>query len=317
MDNNEIREIPLDKLVPFSLYSDSCTYKDKRLKKLMNSIKNIGLTTPIIVRPISDSRYEIICGHNRMNAVKELGYDVIKVDIKTDLSDETAVNIYYDSNANPESFAGGNYSRKFEIAKYIEKLIKENSQQGRRNDLKRTEVDNTIEMSSDEIGQKLNLESENWTEVNKAQKAAPNKSGQKLGNESHLKNTRDKMAHRLGIATSTLSKYRSIIKLPDDALESIAAFLDKKKITFEVAYRFSQLNDNTVIYLRENKIIYWFIECINEFPNSKIDMKELKTLSEYIDKAEKNEFIIIKNHIESVRVYLLKLKILLLKVVLL
>ena len=29
-------------------------------------------------------------------------------------------------------------------------------------------------------------------------------------------------------------------------------------------------------------------------------MKELKTLSEYIDKAEKNEFLIIKNHIESV-----------------
>ncbi len=275
MDNNEIREIPLDMLVPFGLYSDSCTYKGKKIKKLMDSIKNIGLTTPIIVRPISDSRYEIICGHNRVNAIKELGYNVIKADIKTELSDEASINMYYDSNANPESFAGGNYLRKFEIAKYIEKLIKENSQQGRRNDLKRTEVGN-------------------------AQKAVPNKSGQKLGDESHLKNTRDKMAHRLGITTSTLSKYRSIIKLPDNALESIAAFLDEKKITFEVAYKFSQLNDNTVIHLRENKIIYWFIECINEFPNSKIDMKELKTLSEYIDKAEKNGFLIIKNHIESV-----------------
>lgn len=290
MDNNEIREIPLGMLVPFGLYSDSCTYKGKKIKKLMDSIKNIGLTTPIIVRPISDSRYEIICGHNRVNAIKELGYNVIKADIKTELSDEASINMYYDSNANPESFAGGNYLRKFEIAKYIEKLIKENSQQGRRNDLKRTEVDNAQETSSGEIGQKLNLKKQNWTEVGNAQKAVPNKSGQKLGDESHLKNTRDKMAHRLGITTSTLSKYRSIIKLPDNALESIAAFLDEKKITFEVAYKFSQLNDNTVIHLRENKIIYWFIECINEFPNSKIDMKELKTLSEYIDKAEKMSF---------------------------
>ena len=29
MDNNEIREIPLDMLVPFGLYADSCTYNGK------------------------------------------------------------------------------------------------------------------------------------------------------------------------------------------------------------------------------------------------------------------------------------------------
>lgn len=300
MENNEIRDISLDKLTPFSLHSDSSTYKPKRFKQLVNSIKNIGLTDPIVVRPVTDNKYEIICGHNRVTAVKELGYDVIKANIKTDLSDDDAVKMYYDSNANPKSFSDGNYSRKFEIVKYIEKLIKENSQQGRRNDLKRTEVDNTQETSSYEIGQKLNYEIEKRTEVDNAQKAVSAKSGQKLGDEPHLKNTRDKMAQRLGIATSTLSKYRSIIKLPDDALESIAAFLDEKKITFEVAYKFSQLNDNTVIHLRENKIIYWFIECVNEFANRKIDMKKLKTLSESIDKAEKNEFFILKNHIESV-----------------
>lgn len=326
MENNEIRDIPLDKLVPFSLHSDNSAYKVKRFKPLVDSIENMGLTDPIIVRPVTDGKYEIICGHNRVTVVKELGYDVIKVNIKTNLSDDDAVKMYYDSNANPKSFSNGNYSRKFEIVKYIEKLIKENSQQERRTDLekkkveskqenlsdksrqksdyetvKKTEVDNLQNAISEENGQKLNCKTIKETEVYSTQNVTPSKSRQKLGDESNLKNTRDKMALRLDIATSTLSKYRSIIKLPDDALQSIASFLDEKKITFEVAYRISQLNDNTVKNLSENSIVNWFIECVNKFPDRKIDMGRLKKLGESIKEAEKEDLgIIIENQVERV-----------------
>lgn len=36
------------------------------------------------------------------------------------------------------------------------------------------------------------------------------------------------MGRQLGIATAILSKYRSIIKLPDDLIDAIARLLDQK-----------------------------------------------------------------------------------------
>lgn len=61
--------------------------------------------------------------------------------------------------------------------------------------------------------------------------------------------TRDKTAHRLGIATVTLSKYRIIIKIPDGVIESIGRMLDYKKTTLEVTYRISGLGDGSIIQL--------------------------------------------------------------------
>lgn len=44
------------------------------------------------------------------------------------------------------------------------------------------------------------------------------------------------MARRLGISTSTFSKYRRIIKLPDETLKILIQLLDGKRITFDAAY---------------------------------------------------------------------------------
>ena len=77
------------------------------------------------------------------------------------------------------------------------------------------------------------------------------------------------MAHRLGIATATLSKYRSIIKLPDDLIESLARLLDEGDITFEAVYRISRLAPPNA------KIL---VECIEESPDKKVDLVKLKEL---------------------------------------
>lgn len=65
----ETKEIRLDKLIPFQLRS-SQPYQGARLEQLMNSIERLGLQSPITVRPTNDGKYEIICGHNRANAVR-------------------------------------------------------------------------------------------------------------------------------------------------------------------------------------------------------------------------------------------------------
>ena len=242
-ENNKVVEIKLKELVPFR-HHDSLTYQGERLEQLMDSIERLGLMNPIIVRPVAVGKYEILCGHNRVKAMRELGRDVIQAYVKNDLSDDEAMEIFYDSNLNQQSFSDWNYTQKIEAVKYIEKLIKDNSQQGKRTDL--------IEK---------NLKSgEDGTSVY---------SGQKSGSSDRKETTRDKMARRMGISTATLSKYRSIIKLPDKLIESIGRLLDQKRISFEMAYLISRLHVSNIMTL---------VHYIDKYSDREVDKDELKKM---------------------------------------
>lgn len=67
------------------------------LKALKDSIEERGIDTPTIVRKKTDGRYEMISGHRRMFASKQLGLEKIPCVVK-DLSDEQATIIMVDSN---------------------------------------------------------------------------------------------------------------------------------------------------------------------------------------------------------------------------
>jgi len=145
-----IKDVDIEKLVPFKLHS-SQTYGGERLGQLMGSIEKSGLINPIIVRPIADGesmKYEIICGHNRTNAVRELGRETISAVVREGLSDEEAIELYYDSNLNQQSFADWNYTQKIEAVKYYDKRIKDISQQGKRNDLEKGVESKTVQLLS-------------------------------------------------------------------------------------------------------------------------------------------------------------------------
>ena len=200
---SEMKEIPLDFLQPFREHSGR-TYEGERLQQFMRSIEKNGLLNPIIVRSAGNNQYEIICGHNRAKAMKALGRNTIMADIR-ELSDEEAIEIFYESNLNQQTFSDWRYSEKIKAVKYTEKKIQEYSQQGRRRDLERKKIE----------------KSENGTSVQTRQKSDYSK--KKI-------TTRDKMANRLGISTATLSKYRRIIKLPDELLDPMAHLLDEKKL---------------------------------------------------------------------------------------
>ena len=241
--DREIKEIRLDLLVPFKMHSGQM-YEGERLQQMMNSIKQSGVISPIIVRPVDSGKYEIICGHNRTKAVKELGYDSILADIRYELSDDEAVRLYYDSNLNQQSFSDWSYSQRIEAVKYFEKYMKKNSRQGKRTDLETKNCEKQ--------------EDETYVQ-----------SRQKLDGKSKRTTTRDKMARSLGISTATLSKYRSIVKLSDDLIQSIVRLLDEKRITFEAAYRISGLNKCDITLL---------VKYIDEASGKKIDMNKLKQL---------------------------------------
>lgn len=250
----ETKEIRLDDLIPFQLRS-SQSYEGARLEQLMSSIKRLGLQSPITVRPTDDGRYEIICGHNRVNAVRELGRDVILAKVYEGLSDDDALELYYDTNLNQQSFSDWNYSQRIKAIQYTETLIRKEGQQGKRSDLAEKKNAATDEETSVQDGHK--------SEETSVQ------SRHKSDGKSRRSTTRDRMAHNMGIATATLSKYRSIIKLPDDLIEALARLLDEKEITFEAAYRMSRLTEFDVKTL---------VDYIQKFPDKKIDLAKLKAL---------------------------------------
>ncbi|MCX7910815.1 MAG: ParB/RepB/Spo0J family partition protein [Endomicrobia bacterium] len=61
--------IEIDKLQP-PKWQPRRNFKDETLKQLAESIKQSGIIEPIIVSPIEENKYEIICGERRWRAAK-------------------------------------------------------------------------------------------------------------------------------------------------------------------------------------------------------------------------------------------------------
>jgi len=85
-----IKKLPIEKIVP-GKYQPRIKITPSSLKELMDSIKEKGIIEPIIVRP-SGENFEIISGHRRFYAAKELGFKEIDCIVK-EASDEEALEI--------------------------------------------------------------------------------------------------------------------------------------------------------------------------------------------------------------------------------
>lgn len=64
-------------------------FNEEHVKEIAESLKIDGQWNPIIVRSKGDGRFDLIAGHYRVQAAKELGWDEIEATIK-DLSDDEA-----------------------------------------------------------------------------------------------------------------------------------------------------------------------------------------------------------------------------------
>lgn len=89
-------ELNLYDLVPFKNQPFK-VYSNDEMKELKESIERIGLQNPIIVRRIENNQYEILAGHNRSRAFKELGREKIPAIIQN-VDDDTAQMIMIDTN---------------------------------------------------------------------------------------------------------------------------------------------------------------------------------------------------------------------------
>ena len=102
-EGNQLKQVPLDMLVPYHNHKFKL-YEGERLEDMVNSIKDNGVLTPIIVRNMGGEHYEILAGHNRTNAARLAGLSVIPAIVKENLSDDEAEMYVIETNVMQRGF---------------------------------------------------------------------------------------------------------------------------------------------------------------------------------------------------------------------
>ena len=124
-------EIRMFKGHPFRLY------EGERLEDMVESIRKNGILMPLIVRRIPNESpfvYEMLSGHNRMNAGRLVGLDGALCVVKENLSDHDALTYVIETNLLQRSFADLLPSEK---AAVLALRYSEMFSQGKRNDIVR------------------------------------------------------------------------------------------------------------------------------------------------------------------------------------
>lgn len=100
----------VDNLIP---YKDNPfhRYSEDRLDDMAESIKRNGILIPILVRQLNNT-YEILSGHNRVEAAKRIGLSAVPINILTNISDEEALIYVIETNLMQRSFADMFHSEK-------------------------------------------------------------------------------------------------------------------------------------------------------------------------------------------------------------
>lgn len=97
-----VQMIPIDKIVPFHEHPFKL-YQGERLDDMVESIKEHGILSPVIVLKTADG-YEMLAGHNRQNAAKIAGLTEVPAIVKEGLTEEEAWVYVVETNVIQRSF---------------------------------------------------------------------------------------------------------------------------------------------------------------------------------------------------------------------
>ena len=93
-------ELEIAKIQPFQNHPFKVVDDDK-MEELVNSIRQNGVLTPVLVRPTDDDGYEMISGHRRMHAAQRAGLTKIPAIIR-ELTDDAATIVMVEANSQRE-----------------------------------------------------------------------------------------------------------------------------------------------------------------------------------------------------------------------
>ena len=87
--DGDMKHVPIE-LIQRGKYQPRTDMHEEALQELANSIRVQGIMQPIVIRPISSDKYEIIAGERRWRACQIVGLDTIPAIIKP-VGDEAAI----------------------------------------------------------------------------------------------------------------------------------------------------------------------------------------------------------------------------------
>lgn len=237
---NAVRSIDIDKLIP---YKNHCfkLYEGERLDDMVRSVQQYGIMVPIIVRNVPDSdTYEILSGHNRVNAAKIAGKKNVPAVIKENLPDEFAEVYVIETNL---------LQRGFKELKISEQAFAVSARYKRLFDSRK------LKAISDELAL---LEGGN-------QMRAPVEHG-KDGGDNYIR-TRDMTAEEYGISHATVARLLRINELSNE----LKTMVDDGNIKIRPAVELSYIPKEMQAVL---------VKLMSEQEVSVIDMKMAKQLRE-------------------------------------
>jgi ParB family chromosome partitioning protein len=176
--------LSLDSLVPFADHPFK-TYEGTRFHDMVESIRASGVISSIIVRPVGDKSdiYEILSGHNRVNAAREAGLKTIPALILSGLTEDEAKLIVTETNLYQRSFSDMAHSERAASLSMHYEAIKNTS--GYRSDL----LEEIDKLTCDPMGTRLR--------------------------------TRDKIGHQFSLGGTTVARYLRINKLIPELKERL------------------------------------------------------------------------------------------------
>jgi len=139
----QVQQIPLSEIHPFRNHPFK-VLDDELMQQTIDSIMQVGILNPAIIRPDPEGGYEMVAGHRRLHAADLAGLKTIPAIVRN-LTDDEAVILMVDSNLQRETISpmerAQAYKMKLEALKH----------QGKRVDLE-------DKSTSTRIAQKLSVE---------------------------------------------------------------------------------------------------------------------------------------------------------------
>ena len=134
--NEQVQQIPLSEIRPFKNHPFKVT-DDEFMQQTIDSIMQVGVLNPAIIRPAPEGGYEMVAGHRRLHAADLAGLKTIPAIVRN-LDDDEAVILMVDSNLQRETISpmerAQAYKMKLEALKH----------QGKR-----------VDLTCDQVGHKL------------------------------------------------------------------------------------------------------------------------------------------------------------------
>ena len=148
-EGDQVLELDINRLRDFKNHPFKVT-ADMSMVELKDSIERYGILNPLIVRPVPEGYYEIISGHRRKFAAKQLGYTKVPVIIKVMKNDEAIVAMV-DSNLQREYISPSEKAHAYKMRYDVMKKKGNTNVCGRV--VHKTKGKRTVEILAEEFGE--------------------------------------------------------------------------------------------------------------------------------------------------------------------